>query len=176
MGNYSVWFQGLATCVGVLGLTILYGVLVAIGLSVAELLVRVARPGMNDHGAKAGELPRQLTVRGGSAALPRQAPRRYRLPGQSVTSAGRSIRLHELLARPGVHVLLDRGADLPGTLPLGPLIRLHHITSNPGHGLLTVRPDGYVGLRCRIAEPRPAQRLAQPAKGARDQQLTRRTA
>ena len=58
MGNYSVWFQGLATCVGVLGLTILYGVLVAIGLSVAELLVRVARPGMNDHGAKAGELPR----------------------------------------------------------------------------------------------------------------------
>jgi 2-polyprenyl-6-methoxyphenol hydroxylase-like FAD-dependent oxidoreductase len=76
-----------------------------------------------------------------------------RLPDQTVTSAGRSIRLHELLARPGVHVLLDRDADLPGTLPLGPLVHLHRITSNPGHGLLTVRPDGHIGLRCRIAEP-----------------------
>jgi 2-polyprenyl-6-methoxyphenol hydroxylase-like FAD-dependent oxidoreductase len=76
-----------------------------------------------------------------------------RLPDQTVTSAGRSIRLHELLARPGVHVLLDRDADLPGTLPRGPLVRLHRITSSPGRGLLAVRPDGYVGLRCRIAEP-----------------------
>ena len=88
------------------------------------------------------------------APHPRGRPRAGdRLPDQSVTSAGRSIRLHELLARPGVHVLLDRDADLPGTLPLGPLVRLHRITSNPGRGLLTVRPDGYVGLRCRIAEP-----------------------
>ena len=54
MGNYSAWFQGLATCVGVLGLTILYGVLVAIGPSVAELLVRVARPGMNGLSARRG--------------------------------------------------------------------------------------------------------------------------
>jgi hypothetical protein len=76
-----------------------------------------------------------------------------RLPDQTVTSAGRNIRLHELLARPGVHVLLDRDAYLPVTLPLGPLVRLHRITSNPGRGLLTVRPDGHVGLRCQIAEP-----------------------
>jgi hypothetical protein len=101
----------------------------------------------------------RVSYRGSSLSVeeaphPRGRPRAGdRLPDQSVTSAGRSIRLHELLARPGVHVLLDRGADLPGTLPLGLLIRLHHITSNPGHGLLTVRPDGYVGLRCRIAEP-----------------------
>jgi hypothetical protein len=76
-----------------------------------------------------------------------------RLPDQDVTCAGRSIRLHELLARPGVHVLLDRDADLPGTLPLGPLVHRHRITSNPGRGLLTVRPDGYVGLRSRTAGP-----------------------
>jgi 2-polyprenyl-6-methoxyphenol hydroxylase-like FAD-dependent oxidoreductase len=76
-----------------------------------------------------------------------------RLADQTVTSAGRSIRLHELLARPGVHVLLDRDADLPGTLPLGPLVHLHRITSNPGRGLLTVRPDGHIGLRCQIAGP-----------------------
>ena len=34
----------LATCIGVLAFDIVYGVLVAIGLSVAELLIRVARP------------------------------------------------------------------------------------------------------------------------------------
>jgi len=34
----------IVTCVGVLAFNILYGVLVAIGLSVADLLARVARP------------------------------------------------------------------------------------------------------------------------------------
>jgi sulfate permease, SulP family len=43
----------LATCVGVLGLNILYGVLVAIGLSVVDLLIRVARP----HDAILGVVP-----------------------------------------------------------------------------------------------------------------------
>ena len=43
----------LAACAGVLGLNIFYGVLVAIGLSVADLLVRVARP----HDAILGLVP-----------------------------------------------------------------------------------------------------------------------
>jgi high affinity sulfate transporter 1 len=43
----------LATCAGVLVFNILYGVLVAIGLSVADLLVRVARP----HDAVLGRVP-----------------------------------------------------------------------------------------------------------------------
>ena len=76
-----------------------------------------------------------------------------RLPDETVTSAGRRTRLHELLARPGVHVLLDRDADPSGALPLGPLVHIHRITSSPGRGLLTVRPDGHVGLRCQIADP-----------------------
>ena len=42
-----------ATCIGVLAFNILYGVLVAIGLSVADLLVRVARP----HDAVLGLVP-----------------------------------------------------------------------------------------------------------------------
>jgi len=75
-----------------------------------------------------------------------------RLPDTTVTSAGRSIRLHELLARPGVHVLLDRDADPPGTLRPGPLVHLHRITSSPGRGLVTVRPDGHIGLRCQAAD------------------------
>jgi 2-polyprenyl-6-methoxyphenol hydroxylase-like FAD-dependent oxidoreductase len=84
---------------------------------------------------------------------PRTGPRAGdRLPDQTVSSAGRTIRLHELLARPGVHVLLDRDADWPGTPPLGPLVHVHRLTSVPGRGLTTVRPDGYIGLRCQIAE------------------------
>ena len=75
-----------------------------------------------------------------------------RLPDMAVRSAGRSISLHELLARPGVHVLLDRDADRLDTLALGPLVHVHRLTSRPGRGLITVRPDGYVGFRCRAAE------------------------
>ncbi len=75
-----------------------------------------------------------------------------RLPDQTVSSAGRSIRLHELLARPGVHVLLDRDADQPGILPRGPLVHIHRLTSTPGRGLIAVRPDGYIGFRCQTAE------------------------
>jgi 2-polyprenyl-6-methoxyphenol hydroxylase-like FAD-dependent oxidoreductase len=75
-----------------------------------------------------------------------------RLPDQLVGSAGRSIRLHDLLARPGVHVLLDRDADWPDPLALGRFVRVHRLTSVPGHGLTAVRPDGYVGFRCRTAD------------------------
>jgi hypothetical protein len=75
-----------------------------------------------------------------------------RLPDMAVKSAGRSIGLHELLARPGVHVLLDRDADRFETLALGPLVHVHRLTGRPGRGLIAVRPDGYVGFRCQTAE------------------------
>ena len=77
-----------------------------------------------------------------------------RLPDQLVTSAGRSIRLHDLLARPGVHILLDRDADWPGPLPPDLLVDVHRLASVPGRGLVAVRPDGYIGFRCRAAEER----------------------
>jgi hypothetical protein len=70
-----------------------------------------------------------------------------RVPDQFVTSAGRTIRLHDLLARPGVHILLDRDADLLGTRPPSRFVSIHRLTSSPGRGLITVRPDGYVGFR-----------------------------
>jgi 2-polyprenyl-6-methoxyphenol hydroxylase-like FAD-dependent oxidoreductase len=75
-----------------------------------------------------------------------------RMPDMTVCSAGRWIRLHELLARPGVHVLLDRNADRLDTVPLDPLIHIHHLTSSPGRGLTAVRPDGYIGLRSPTVE------------------------
>ncbi|HTQ89738.1 MAG TPA: FAD-dependent monooxygenase, partial [Streptosporangiaceae bacterium] len=67
-----------------------------------------------------------------------------RLPDRVVRADGRSVRLHDLLARPGVHVLLDRDADWPGDLTLGQFIQVHRLTSVPGRGLVAVRPDGYV--------------------------------
>jgi 2-polyprenyl-6-methoxyphenol hydroxylase-like FAD-dependent oxidoreductase len=75
-----------------------------------------------------------------------------RLPDATVRSAGRTVRLHDLLARPGVHVLLDRDADRLDAWPLGPLVNVHRLTSAPGRGLVAVRPDGYIGLRCQTAE------------------------
>jgi 2-polyprenyl-6-methoxyphenol hydroxylase-like FAD-dependent oxidoreductase len=54
----------------------------------------------------------------------------HRLPDATVTVNGRRVRLHALLAQPGVHVLLQRDA----------------------RGLLAVRPDGYVGFRCGDAD------------------------
>ena len=69
-----------------------------------------------------------------------------------MSSGGRTTRLHDLLARPGVHILLDRDADPAGTLPPGRLVSIHRLTSSPGRGLIAVRPDGYVGYRGQTAD------------------------
>jgi 2-polyprenyl-6-methoxyphenol hydroxylase-like FAD-dependent oxidoreductase len=84
---------------------------------------------------------------------PRSGPRPGdRLPDCTVTADGRRIRLHELLAHPGVHVLLDRdAAPLDTHPPRGPQVSMHRLTSTPGQGLSVVRPDGYLGLRMETA-------------------------
>ncbi|MGN6678126.1 MAG: hypothetical protein ACTHKL_10080, partial [Streptosporangiaceae bacterium] len=78
-----------------------------------------------------------------------------RLLDKMVTCAGQTVRLHELIASPGVHVLLDRDAQALEDLAPGPLVHLHRITSNPGRGLTAVRPDGYIGLHCQVAAHEP---------------------
>jgi 2-polyprenyl-6-methoxyphenol hydroxylase-like FAD-dependent oxidoreductase len=77
-----------------------------------------------------------------------------RLPDQVVTAGGNLVRLHELLARPGVHVLLDRDAAGLEALPPDPLISIHRLTSVPGRGLTAIRPDGYIGFRGDLADAR----------------------
>jgi 2-polyprenyl-6-methoxyphenol hydroxylase-like FAD-dependent oxidoreductase len=77
-----------------------------------------------------------------------------RLPDRLVRADGRDTRLHDLLARPGVHILLDRDADRLEELPLGRLVHVHRLASSRGHGLIAVRPDGYVGFRSGSAEIR----------------------
>ena len=71
----------------------------------------------------------------------------------SDATGGHRVRLHELLARPGVHVLLERDAELARS-PASSLVHVRRLTSTPGRGLLTIRPDGYVGLRCQDADAR----------------------
>jgi 2-polyprenyl-6-methoxyphenol hydroxylase-like FAD-dependent oxidoreductase len=78
-----------------------------------------------------------------------------RLPDKMVECAGQNLRLHELIATPGVHVLLDRDADTLGGVRVGPLVHFHRIMSNPGRGLVAVRPDGYIGMQCRVAAREP---------------------
>ena len=77
-----------------------------------------------------------------------------RLPDATVTCGGHRARLHELLARPGIHVLLHRDAVQIEELPFGRYVTFHRLTSSPGRGLVAVRPDGYVGFRCGSAEVR----------------------
>lgn len=70
-----------------------------------------------------------------------------RLPDTSVTLATGEIRLHEVIASPGVHLLLDRDAPNPKRLSGHHYVYTHRLLDRPGRGLLAVRPDGYVGLR-----------------------------
>jgi hypothetical protein len=88
----------------------------------------------------------------GRPRLPGRPRAGHRLPDATVTVGGRNVRLHALLSRPGVHVLLHRDAGRLEHLDLGPHVTLHRLTSTPGTGLVAVRPDGYVGFRCRIAD------------------------
>jgi hypothetical protein len=72
-----------------------------------------------------------------------------RLPDGDVTVDGRIVRLHTLLAQPGVHLMFGRAA-----MPLErqchhPLVTVHRLAGIPADCLLAIRPDGYVGFRGR---------------------------
>jgi FAD binding domain len=75
-----------------------------------------------------------------------------RLPDQLVSSGGRAIRLHDLIARPGVHLLLDRDADPLDAMPPSRFVSIHRLASSPGRGLIAARPDGYIGFRGQTVE------------------------
>ncbi|MBC7442860.1 MAG: FAD-dependent monooxygenase [Ramlibacter sp.] len=80
-----------------------------------------------------------------------------------VTCAGERVRLHALIARPGVHILLQAGAADPAVAPLdgGPTdarIHVRRLTDRPGLGVLIVRPDGYVGFRAATVDRRQIQK------------------
>jgi 2-polyprenyl-6-methoxyphenol hydroxylase-like FAD-dependent oxidoreductase len=89
----------------------------------------------------------------------RSAPRRQRGPGPgerlgdgTVNCDGRRVRLHELTAAPGVHLLLARDAPQVEAGALGEYVHPHRLSSWRGRGILAVRPDGYVGFRSTIVD------------------------
>jgi 2-polyprenyl-6-methoxyphenol hydroxylase-like FAD-dependent oxidoreductase len=69
-----------------------------------------------------------------------------RFPDGTVTAGGRQLRVHQLLARPGVHIMLHADAREPAAALSRPYVHVHRLTSIPGRGIVAVRPDGYVGL------------------------------
>lgn len=75
-----------------------------------------------------------------------------RLPDEQVLVDGRRVGLHEVVARPGVHVLVASGAAAPVGELAGPLVTVRRIASWPGRGLSVVRPDGHVGLRSAVVD------------------------
>jgi 2-polyprenyl-6-methoxyphenol hydroxylase-like FAD-dependent oxidoreductase len=75
-----------------------------------------------------------------------------RLPDAVVTTEEGIRRLHDLIARPGVHALLQRDAAAIDTSSIGIGLRVQRITSWPGTGIVLVRPDGHVGLRCGVTD------------------------
>jgi 2-polyprenyl-6-methoxyphenol hydroxylase-like FAD-dependent oxidoreductase len=91
-----------------------------------------------------------VPVRGGLA-------KRGLRPGSRVADTlvrcgGRRVRLHELLARPGVHILLQAGARPVPERMLGPLVHAYRLDDRPGTGMLVVRPDGHVALRAPVLD------------------------
>ena len=74
-----------------------------------------------------------------------------RLPDATVVCDGRTVRLHELTATPGVHLLLSRDAELYDGA--GPRVHVHRLTNRPGTGVIAVRPDGHVGYRSDRSDP-----------------------
>ena len=88
---------------------------------------------------------------------------------------GRTTRLHELTATPGIHILLARDADLSEPDSLGPRVRMHRLTSQPGRDVLAVRPNGYLGSDPAAPTQRayaPGSSSSEPGQTTKPDQLT----
>jgi 2-polyprenyl-6-methoxyphenol hydroxylase-like FAD-dependent oxidoreductase len=70
-----------------------------------------------------------------------------RLPDEELICDGRSVRLHDLTAGPGLHVLLERYSPALDEKLLGGHVTVHRVSGWTGRGLVAVRPDGFVGFR-----------------------------
>jgi 2-polyprenyl-6-methoxyphenol hydroxylase-like FAD-dependent oxidoreductase len=82
------------------------------------------------------ELPRHRGLRPGD-----------RVPDATVVAEHGTVRLHDLTAPPGVHVLLARNARDVLSSTVGPGVHVHRLRDRPGTAIVVVRPDGYLGYR-----------------------------
>ena len=70
-----------------------------------------------------------------------------RVPDTAVVADHGPVRLHDLTAPPGIHVLLARDArDVPPSI-VGARVHVHRLRDRPGRTVLAIRPDGYLGYR-----------------------------
>jgi 2-polyprenyl-6-methoxyphenol hydroxylase-like FAD-dependent oxidoreductase len=74
-----------------------------------------------------------------------------RLPDATVTVDGRAARLHEVIASPGVHLLIGPESTTP-SIEIRDMVSVHHVDAPRWPGVVAVRPDGYVGLVAVSAE------------------------
>lgn len=93
-----------------------------------------------------------LSTRSGPPLAGRPRPGERLGDGPARTGAG-LCRLHDLTARPGVHLLLARDAPPLEAGLVGPLVHLHRLRDHPGTEVLVVRPDGYVGHASSTGSP-----------------------
>jgi len=129
------------------------GTLVPLGAPAVPLLLgrrRLVAEGMRTLGQMRLGYRRSPLSQDGSPAGHGPRPG-DRLPDESVVCGGTTVRLHDLTATPGVHVLLSRDADLDPR-SVGPRVVVHRLTDRPGTDVLAVRPDGVVGFRCGTAD------------------------
>lgn len=96
--------------------------------------------------------PRSPLSVDGDAGGPRALRAGRRLPDGVVQCRGHSRRLHEVIARPGIHMLLQRDARNLDRRNLGALVYVHRITNWRGSGVIAVRPDGYIGFRSGVVD------------------------
>ncbi|HSU35724.1 MAG TPA: FAD-dependent monooxygenase [Propionibacteriaceae bacterium] len=88
-----------------------------------------------------------------------------RVPDMSVITDQGQIQLQQLLADPGLHVLLQRDAIRVDSTAFGPWVHVHRIRNWPGSGALIVRPDGYVGFRSGLVKDEQLTRWLALATG-----------
>jgi 2-polyprenyl-6-methoxyphenol hydroxylase-like FAD-dependent oxidoreductase len=82
-----------------------------------------------------------------------------RVADRLVHCGAEAVQLHDLLAGPGLHLLLDRAAPDPEMT--GRQLRAYRLADSPGVGVLAVRPDGHVGFAgSRADDPRLKDWLA----------------
>jgi 2-polyprenyl-6-methoxyphenol hydroxylase-like FAD-dependent oxidoreductase len=81
-----------------------------------------------------------------------------RLRDAPVIAAGGASRLHDLLAHPGIGLLLQRDVRSSAIEAVPGIVRTHRLTSCPGTGVAAIRPDGYIGFSGDATELRELNR------------------
>lgn len=126
--------------------------LVSLALPILTRQRRILAAGLRLLSQLSVRYPRSLLSVEGVAGGPRALRAGRRLPDGVVDCRGHRSRIHEVIARPGIHVLLERDAHDLDRWDLGALVYVHRIMNWRGSGVIAVRPDGYIGFRSGVAD------------------------